>query len=114
RAVGLAHFELARCYKLVGDLATMADHFAEAASALHAGGDKRNLALVHSLPGSALAQQGRYDEALTALRQAERLAMAVGADDVVAISCGNQANGAMIRQRYERAVHVGGGSGAVG
>ena len=50
----------------------MADHFGEAASALHAVGDKRNLALVHSLSGSALAQQGRYDEALMALRQAER------------------------------------------
>ena len=45
----------------------MADHFSEAASALHAVGDKRNLALVHSLSGSALAQQGRYDEALMAL-----------------------------------------------
>ncbi len=64
RAVGLAHFELARCYKLVGDRATVADHFSEAATALHAVGDKRNLALVHSLSGSGLAQQGRYDEAL--------------------------------------------------
>jgi hydrogenase-4 transcriptional activator len=106
RAVGLAHFELARCYKLVGDLGTMADHFAEAASALHAVGDKRNLALVHSLSGSALAQQGRYDEALAALRQAERVATAVGADDVVAIACGNQANVAMIRHRYEHALQL--------
>jgi hypothetical protein len=39
RAVGLAHFELARCYKLVGDRATGADHFNEAATALHAVGD---------------------------------------------------------------------------
>jgi len=106
RAVGLAHFELARCYKLVGDLGTMADHFAEAASALHAVGDKRNLALMNSLSGSALAQQGRYDEALTAFRQAERLATAAGADDVVAITCGNQANVAMIRHRYEQALHL--------
>ena len=104
RALGLAHFELARCYKQVGDRAIMADHFAEAASALHAVGDRRNLALVHSLSGSALAQQGRYDEALTALRQAERLAAAVDADDVVAIACGNQANVAMIRHRYEQAL----------
>src|SRR6187397_2096396 len=104
RATGLAHFELARCYKLVGDQATMADHFGEAASALHAVGDKRNLALVHSLSASALAQQGRYDEALTALRQAERVAAAVGADDVVAIACGNQANVAMIRHRYDQAL----------
>ena len=104
RAVGLAHFELARCYKLVGDRATVADHFSEAATALHAVGDKRNLALVHSLSGSGLAQQGRYDEALMAMRQAERLAQAVQADDVVAIACGNQANVAMIRHRYEQAL----------
>ena len=104
RAVGLAHFELARCYTLVGDRATVTDHFSEAATALHAVGDKRNLALVHSLSGSGLAQQGRYDEALMALRQAERLAHAVQADDVVAIACGNQANVAMIRHRYEQAL----------
>jgi hydrogenase-4 transcriptional activator len=104
RATGLAHFELARCYKNVGDRATMADHFNEAATALHAVGDKRHLALVHSLSGSDLAQEGRYDEALMALRQAERLAQAVGADDVVAIACGNQANVAMIRHRYDHAL----------
>ncbi len=104
RASGLAHFELARCYQLVGDRATMAEHFNEAATALHAVGDKRNLALVHSLSGSNLAQQGRYDEALMALRQAERLAQTVQADDVVAIACGNQANVAMIRHRYEQAL----------
>ena len=104
RATGLAHFELARCYKNVGDRAIMAEHFGEAASALHAVGDKRTLALVHSLNGSALAQQGRYDEALTALRQAERVASSAGADDVVAIICGNQANVAMIRHRYEQAL----------
>ncbi len=39
-----------------------------------------------------------------ALRQAERLAQAVQADDVVAIACGNQANVAMIRHRYEQAL----------
>jgi hydrogenase-4 transcriptional activator len=104
RAIGLAHFELARCYKLIGDRATMAEHFSQAASALHAVGDKRNLALVHSLSGSALAQQGRHDESLVAFRQAERLAQAAGADDVVAISCGNQAIVAMIRHRYEQAL----------
>jgi hydrogenase-4 transcriptional activator len=104
RATGLAHFELARCYKLVGDRATMADHFNEAATALHAVGDKRHLALVHSLSGSDLAQEGRFDEALMAFRQAERLAQAVGADDVVAIACGNQANVAMLRHRYDHAL----------
>ena len=39
-----------------------------------------------------------------AFRQAERLAQAVQADDVVAIACGNQANVAMIRHRYEHAL----------
>ena len=104
RAVGLAHFELARCYKLIGEQASGTDHFNEAATALHAVGDKRNLALVHSLAGSGLAQQGRYDEGLMAMRQAERLAQAVHADDVVAISCGNQANVDMIRHRYDQAL----------
>ncbi len=104
RAMGLAHFELARCYKQIGDGATMREHFAEAASALHAVGDRRNLALVHSLSGSALAQAGRYDEALTALRQAEQTAAAVHADDVLAIVAGNQANVAMMRHRYDQAL----------
>ena len=104
RAIGLAHFELARCYKQVGDTGTMRDHFAAAASALHAVGDKRNLALVHSLSGSALAQGGRWDEALTVYRQAERLAATVQADDVLAIVCGNQANVAMMRHRYDEAL----------
>jgi hydrogenase-4 transcriptional activator len=104
RAIGLAHFELARCYKQIGDTGTMREHFAAAASALHAVGDKRNLALVHSLSGSALAQAGRWDEALTLYRQAERLAAAVKADDVLAIVCGNQANVAMMRHRYDEAL----------
>ena len=104
RAIGLAHFELARCYKQLGETATMQEHFAQAASALHAVGDRRNLALVHSLSGSALAQTGHYDEALTDMRQAERLASAVHADDVLAIVCGNQANVAMMRHRYDQAL----------
>jgi hydrogenase-4 transcriptional activator len=104
RAIGLAHFELARCYKQIGETATMREHFAEAASALHAVGDRRSLALVHSLSGSALAQTGRFDEALTALRQAERFAAAVHADDVLAIVFGNQANVAMMRHRYDQAL----------
>jgi hydrogenase-4 transcriptional activator len=104
RAIGLAHFELARCYKQLGDTPTMQEHFGQAASALHAVGDRRNLALVHSLSGSALAQTGRHDEALTEMRQAERLASAVRADDVLAIVCGNQANVAMMRHRYDQAL----------
>ena len=67
-------------------------------------GDRRNLALVHSLSGSALAQTGHYDEAFTDMRQAERLASAVHADDVLAIVCGNQANVAMMRHRYDQAL----------
>jgi DNA-binding NtrC family response regulator/tetratricopeptide (TPR) repeat protein len=104
RVIGLAHFELGRCYKTLGDWATMRDHFGEAATALHAAGDRRNLALLHSLSGSALAQTGRWDEALTAYRQAERLATTVQAEDVLAIVCGNQANVAMMRHRYEQAL----------
>ena len=62
--------------------------------------------LVHSLSGSALAQQGRYDEAQAAYRQAERGATSVGADDLVAIVNGNQANVAMIRHRYDQALQL--------
>ena len=81
------------------------DHFGEAASALHAVGDKRNLALVHSLSGSAPgADRDGTTKRSMAMRQAERLAYAVQADDVVAIACGNQANVAMMRHRYDQAL----------
>ena len=73
-------------------------------SALHAAGDRRHLALVHSLSGISLAQLGRYDEAMAALRQAERLASTVQADDVLATVCGNQANVMMMQHRYEQAL----------
>src|SRR5205823_11128999 len=76
----------------------------KAASALHAARDRRQLALVHSLSGISLAQVGRYDEAMGALRQAERLAAAVRADDVLALVCGNQANVTMMQHRYEQAL----------
>ena len=57
----------------------------------------------------AVGQRARADRAATtkrspALRQAERLATAVSADDVLAIVCGNQANVAMMRHRYEQAL----------
>ena len=104
RAIGLAHYELGLCYRDVGDTAIVRDHIAQAASALHAAGDRRNLALVHSLSGVSLAQEGRLDEAMTTLRQAERLALMVGAGDVVAIVCGNQANVAMMQHRHEQAL----------
>ena len=104
RAIGLAHYELGLCYRQVGDTAIVREHIAQAASALHAAGDQRNLALVHSLSGVTLAQEGRLDEAMAALRQAERLAVMVRAGDVVATVCGNQANVAMMQHRHEQAL----------
>src|SRR5207247_8526355 len=88
RALGLAHYELGHCYRQVGDLAIVREHIKKAATALHAAGDRRHLALVHSLSSISLAQLGRCDEAMAALRQAERLASMVHADDVLATVCG--------------------------
>ncbi|HYT65380.1 MAG TPA: sigma 54-interacting transcriptional regulator [Vicinamibacterales bacterium] len=104
RAIGLVHYELGLCYRQVGDTAIVREHIAQAASALHAAGDQRNLALVHSLSGVTLAQEGRLDEAMAALRQAERLAVMVRAGDVVATVCGNQANVAMMQHRHDQAL----------
>ena len=104
RAIGLAHYELGHCYRQVGDIAIVREHITEAASALHAAGDRRHLAMVHSLSAVMLAQTGRYDEAMAALRQAERLASLLQADDVLATVCGNQANVALMRHRYEQAL----------
>ena len=104
RAIGLAHYELGQCYRQVGDVAIVREHITKAASALHAAGDRRHLALVHSLSSISLAQLGRYDEAMTALRHAERLASAVHADDVVATVCGNQAIVMLFQHRYEQAL----------
>ncbi len=104
RAIGLAHYELALCYKQVGDSGIVRDHLTEAASALHAAGDRRHLALVHSLSAVLLAQSGRCDEATAALRQGERLAMAIEADDVLAGIVHNQANVALMRHRHDQAL----------
>jgi DNA-binding NtrC family response regulator/tetratricopeptide (TPR) repeat protein len=104
RAIGLTHYELGLCYRHVGDTAIVREHIAQAASALHAAGDNRNLALVHSLSGVTLAQEGRLDEAMAALRQAERLALMVRAGDVLATVCGNQANVAMMQHRHDQAL----------
>ncbi|HEY6507738.1 MAG TPA: tetratricopeptide repeat protein, partial [Vicinamibacterales bacterium] len=104
RAIGLAHFCLGQCYRKVGDLSIVREHIAEAAAALHAAGDRRYLAQVHSLSATMLAQAGRYDEAAAALRQAESLATSIQADDVLAMVYGNQANVALIRHRYEQAL----------
>jgi len=104
KAIGLAHYELGQCYRQVGDIAIVREHITKAASALHAVGDRRHLALVHSLSSIPLAQLGRYEEAMGALRQAERLAAMVHADDVLATVCGNQANVKMLEHRYEQAL----------
>jgi hydrogenase-4 transcriptional activator len=104
RAIGLAHYELGICYRQVGDVAIVREHITAAASALHAAGDRRYLAMVHSLSGITLAQEGRLDEAVAALRQAERLAVKVGAGDVLATVCGNQANVALMQHRHEPAL----------
>jgi len=104
RAIGLTHYELALCYKQVGDSGIVREHLTEAASALHAAGDRRHLALVHSLSAVLLAQAGRSEEAATALRQGERLAMAIQADDVLAGIVHNQANVALMRHQHEQAL----------
>ena len=107
RAIGLSHFFLGLCYRQVGDMAIVREHIGESAAALHAAGDKRHLAMVHSLSGVMLAQTGRYDEANAALRQAERMASLLHADDVLATVYGNQASVALIRHRYEQALDLG-------
>ena len=104
RAIGLAHYELALCYKQVGDSGIVREHLTEAASALHAAGDRRHLALVHSLSAVLLAQAGRVEEASAALRQGERLAMTIQADDVLAGIVHNQANVALMRHHHDQAL----------
>ena len=63
RAIGLAHYQLALCYRQVGDTAIVREHLTGAATALHAAGDRRHLAMVHSLSGIMLAQEGLLDDA---------------------------------------------------
>jgi hydrogenase-4 transcriptional activator len=104
RAIGLAHYELGLCYRQVGDMAIVREHITKAASALHAAGDRRHLAMVHSLSGVTLAQEGRLDESISALRQAERLAVIAEAGDVLATVCGNQANVALMQHRHDQAL----------
>jgi DNA-binding NtrC family response regulator/tetratricopeptide (TPR) repeat protein len=106
RAIGLAHYELGICYRQVGDTAIVREHITAAASALHAAGDRRHLAMVHSLSGIMLAQEGRLDEAMSALRHAERLALMVEAGDVLGTVCGNQANVALMQHRPEQALSL--------
>ena len=94
------------CYRQVGDTAIVREHITAAASALHAAGDRRHLAMVHSLSGIMLAQEGRLDEAMSALRHAERLALMVEAGDVLGTVCGNQANVALMQHRPEQALSL--------
>ena len=54
--------------------------------------------------GVVLAQSGRLEEAIAALRQAERLAASVQAKDVLGIICNNQANVALIQHRHDQAL----------
>ena len=104
RAIGLAHYELALCYGTLGDAATVLEHLAQAADALRAAGDRRNLALVRCLIGVSMAQEDRFDEAVDALEHAERIASAAQAEDVVAIVSGNQANVALMQHQHDRAL----------
>ena len=106
RGIGLACFELAQCYRQVGDAAIVREHLRKAASALLAAGDRRHLALVHSLSSISFAQLGRYEDAMMALRQAERLASLAQANDVLATVCGNQANVLMFEHRYDQALSL--------
>ena len=50
------------------------------------------------------AAQGRYDDATAALRNAERLATALAAEDVLALTYMNQAAVAQLRRRYDQAI----------
>jgi hydrogenase-4 transcriptional activator len=104
RAIGLARYELGLCYRQVGDTAIVREHLTAAANALHAAGDRRHLAMVHSLSGVALAQEGRLEEALVMMRHAERLALSAQAGDVLATVCGNQANVALMQHRHDEAL----------
>jgi hydrogenase-4 transcriptional activator len=103
-AIGLAHYELGLCYKQVGDSTIVREHIAKAAPALHAAGNRRYLALLHSLAGVVLAQAGRIEESTASFRQAERLAAAVQAQDVLGVICNNQANVALIQHRHDQAL----------
>jgi tetratricopeptide (TPR) repeat protein len=63
------------------------------------GTSRSSIALQH-----LLAQVGEYETRLAPLRQAERLAGMVHADDVLATICGNQAGVMVMEHRYEQAL----------
>ena len=102
RAIGLAHYELALCYKQVGDSGIVREHLTEAASALPAAGDRRHLAWCFPLRHPPCTIRPG-EEASAALRQGERLAMTIQADDVLAGSCTPGERGLM-RHQHEQAL----------
>jgi len=104
RLIGLAHYELAMCYKRVGDSGIVREHLTEASNALHAAGDKRHLALAHRLLGVLQGQEGRLQEATMSLQLAERIATQVHADDVLAGTAHNQAILALMAHRLDEAL----------
>jgi hydrogenase-4 transcriptional activator len=104
RLIGLAHYELAMCYKRVGDSGIVREHLTEASNALHAAGDKRHLALAHRLLGVLQGQEGRLQEAATSLQLAERIATQAHADDVLAGTAHNQAILALMAHRLDEAL----------
>ncbi len=104
RAIGLAHYELGQCYKQVGDVAIVHEHITKAASALHAAGDRRHLALVHSLSGVLLAQSGATTRRWARCARRSGSRRRCTPSDVLATVCGNQANVTMLQHRYEQAL----------
>jgi len=104
RLIGLAHYELAMCYKRVGDSGIVREHLSESSNALHAAGDKRHLALAHRLLGVLQGQEGRLQEAATSLQLAERIATQAHADDVLAGTAHNQAILALMAHRLDEAL----------
>jgi hydrogenase-4 transcriptional activator len=104
RLIGLAHYELAMCYKRVGDSGIVREHLTEASNALHAAGDKRHLALAHRLLGVLQGQEGRLQEATLSLQLAERIATQAHADDVLASTAHNQAILALMAHRLDEAL----------
>jgi tetratricopeptide (TPR) repeat protein len=94
------------CYKQVGDRLIVREHIAKAAPALHAAGNRRYLALLHSLSGVVLGRPDAWMRRCRALRQAENLAASVQAQDVLGIIFNNQANVALIQHRHDQALSL--------
>jgi tetratricopeptide (TPR) repeat protein len=103
RAIGLAHYELAHCYRRVGDTAIVREHITKAASApcgrRSTPSRARPLAVEHPAGAGRRLRPGDGR-----LRHAERLASTVRADDVLATVCSNQAGVMMMEHRYEQAL----------